>query len=52
MILSVYEISIVYLKNINQSIGHSIRSHLLSKLADSKKLYDEIRNSRKVFSSP
>jgi predicted nucleotidyltransferase len=52
MILSVYEISIVYLKNINQSIGPSIRSHLLSKLADSKKLYDEIRNSRKVFSSP
>lgn len=52
MILSVYEISIVYLKNLNQSIGPSIRSHLLSKLADSKKLYDEIRNSRKVFSSP
>lgn len=52
IILSVYEISIVYLKNLNQSIGPSIRSHLLSKLADSKKLYDEIRNSRKVFSSP
>lgn len=52
MILSIYEIAVVYKKNATTEFASSVRGIFLSKLAEVQKLYDNIRNMRKVYSSP
>jgi len=52
MIFSIYEIAIVYKKNIGTDFGSSIRSIFVKKLQEVQQLYDSIRQMRKVYSSP
>jgi predicted nucleic acid-binding protein len=51
-IFSIYEIAIVLKKNINTDFGNNIRSVFVSKLEEAKTLYENIRQMRKVYSSP
>lgn len=52
MIFSIYEIAVVLKKNIGTEFGKNIREVLVLKLEDVQKLYDELRQMRKVYSSP
>ena len=52
IVFSIYEIAVVYKKNIDTDYAQSVRPILVSKLAEVQKLYDSIRAMRKVYSSP
>ena len=52
MIFSIYEIAIVYKKNLNTDFSSAIRSILINKLQHVQELYDNMRAMRKVYSSP
>ena len=52
MIFSIYEIAIVYKKNLNTDFSSAIRSILIDKLQHVQELYDNMRAMRKVYSSP
>ena len=51
-ILSVYETAIVLKKNLGTEFGKNLRGVLLEQLASVQALYDSIRKTRKVYSSP
>lgn len=52
VIFSIYEIAIVCKKNHSTELYPSLRPILVNKLTDVQSLYDEIRNKRKVYSTP
>ena len=52
MIFSIYEIAVVMKKNIGTEFQQNVRQILMSRLEEVKKLYDSIRQMRKVYSSP
>lgn len=52
MVFSIYEIAVVYKKNVGTDFAQSVRPILVGKLAEVQKLYDSIRAMRKVYSSP
>ena len=51
-IFSIYEMAVVLKKNINNEFGKNIRNILISKLQDAKNLFENIRQTRKIYSSP
>ena len=51
-ILSVYETAIALKKNLGTEFGQNLRGVLLEQLASVQALYDSIRKTRKVYSSP
>lgn len=51
-IFSIYEIAVVLKKNISTDFGNNIRQVFVSKLEEAKALYENIRQMRKVYSSP
>ena len=51
-ILSVYETAIALKKNLGTEFGKNLRGVLLEQLASVQALYDSIRKTRKVYSSP
>ena len=51
-ILSVYETAIALKKNLGTEFGQNLREVLLEQLASVQALYDSIRKTRKVYSSP
>ena len=52
MIFSIYEIAVVLKKNIGTEFQQNVRQILATRLEEARKLYDSIRQSRKVYSSP
>ena len=52
MIFSIYEIAIVYKKNLGTEYASSIRPILLDRLENIQELYDSVREMRKSYSSP
>jgi len=52
MIFSIYEIAVVMKKNIATEFGNNIRAVLVAKLGAVQQMYDNIRQMRKVYSSP
>jgi hypothetical protein len=52
IVFSIYEIAVVYKKNMDTDYAQSVRPILVGKLAEVQKLYDSIRAMRKVYSSP
>ncbi len=52
MILSIYEIAIVYKKNAQTEMASSIRQILIQKLSEVQDLYDGLRDMRKAYSMP
>lgn len=52
MIFSIYEMAVVMKKNIGTEFHQNMRQILIAKLEEVQKLYDSIRNMRKVYSSP
>lgn len=51
-ILSIYETAIALKKNLGTEFGQNLRGVLLEQLASVQALYDSIRKTRKVYSSP
>lgn len=51
-ILSIYETAIALKKNLNTEFGDNLRKVLFEQLASVQGLYDSIRKTRKVYSSP
>lgn len=51
-ILSIYETAIALKKNLGTEFGQNLRGVLLEQLASVQALYDNIRKTRKVYSSP
>lgn len=51
-ILSIYETAIALKKNFGTEFGQNLRGVLLEQLASVQALYDSIRKTRKVYSSP
>ena len=51
-ILSIYETTIALKKNLGTEFGQNLRGVLLEQLASVQALYDSIRKTRKVYSSP
>ena len=52
MILSIYEMAVVYKKNIGNNFVVTLRPLLVNQLSEVQNLYDSIRQMRKVYSSP
>lgn len=52
MILSIYEIAIVYKKNYGNEFAQQLRPIFINKLSEVQEMYEKIRTMRKTYSSP
>ena len=52
IIFSIYELAIVYKKNINTSFTKTLRTDLFQKLGAAQQLLNNIKQSRKIYSNP